>query len=108
MLSGVGPADELARFGIPVVVDLPVGANFQDHPLLTIVYRTGERSLFGAGNPNDMMLAEAEEDAQKFGPEICRVWPVRADIHRRRWPWPGCGSVLSRSFRSSALASWPR
>ncbi len=31
MLSGVGPASELQKFGIPVVVDLPgVGANLQD------------------------------------------------------------------------------
>ncbi len=30
-LSGVGPRDELARFGIPVVLDLPgVGENLQD------------------------------------------------------------------------------
>jgi choline dehydrogenase len=31
-LSGIGPADELAAMGIPVVVDRPgVGANLQDH-----------------------------------------------------------------------------
>ncbi|KAF2994539.1 hypothetical protein E8E13_003712 [Curvularia kusanoi] len=31
-LSGVGPADELKKFDIPVVVDLPgVGTNLQDH-----------------------------------------------------------------------------
>jgi choline dehydrogenase len=31
-LSGVGPADELARFNIPLVADLPgVGTNLQDH-----------------------------------------------------------------------------
>jgi choline dehydrogenase len=31
-LSGVGPADELKQFGIPVVADLPgVGTNLQDH-----------------------------------------------------------------------------
>ncbi|EAQ88466.1 hypothetical protein CHGG_05085 [Chaetomium globosum CBS 148.51] len=31
-LSGVGPAAELARFGIPLVADLPgVGTNLQDH-----------------------------------------------------------------------------
>ncbi|PLN76421.1 choline dehydrogenase [Aspergillus taichungensis] len=31
-LSGVGPADELNKFGIPVVADLPgVGTNLQDH-----------------------------------------------------------------------------
>jgi len=43
MLSGVGSADELARFGIPAVVDLPVGTNLQDHPLLPISYLTDER-----------------------------------------------------------------
>ncbi|EAT44641.1 AAEL004002-PA [Aedes aegypti] len=31
MLSGVGPADHLAEFGIPVLSDLPVGDNMQDH-----------------------------------------------------------------------------
>lgn len=31
-LSGVGPADELKKFGIPIVKDLPgVGTNLQDH-----------------------------------------------------------------------------
>jgi choline dehydrogenase-like flavoprotein len=56
MLSGVGPADELAQFGIPVVVDLPVGTNLQDHPMLPISYLTDERSLFGAGSPKDLAL----------------------------------------------------
>ncbi|WP_371785570.1 GMC family oxidoreductase [Streptosporangium subroseum] len=35
MLSGIGPAEHLAEFGIPVLADLPgVGANFHDHPLV--------------------------------------------------------------------------
>ncbi len=37
-LSGVGPKDELAQFGIPVVVDLPgVGENLQDRYEVTVV-----------------------------------------------------------------------
>jgi choline dehydrogenase-like flavoprotein len=56
MLSGLGPADELAAFSIPVVVDLPVGTNLQDHPLLPMSYLTNERSLFGAGTPEDVAL----------------------------------------------------
>jgi choline dehydrogenase len=56
MLSGIGPADELASLGIQPVIDLPVGANLQDHPLLPISYLTDEKSLFGAGSPEDIAL----------------------------------------------------
>ncbi|XP_055933565.1 glucose dehydrogenase [FAD, quinone]-like [Argiope bruennichi] len=31
MLSGIGPKEHLQNLGIPVVADLPVGENFQDH-----------------------------------------------------------------------------
>jgi choline dehydrogenase len=56
MLSGIGLADELKAFGIPAIVDLPVGTNLQDHPLLPMSYLTDERSLFGAGSPEDVAL----------------------------------------------------
>ncbi|XP_054161074.1 L-sorbose 1-dehydrogenase-like [Oppia nitens] len=36
MLSGIGPADHLEKFHIPVLQDLPVGDNLQDHPAVTI------------------------------------------------------------------------
>jgi 5-(hydroxymethyl)furfural/furfural oxidase len=37
MLSGIGPADHLARHGIPVVADRAgVGANLQDHPQASV------------------------------------------------------------------------
>lgn len=40
-LSGVGPAAELAKFGIPVVADLPgVGTNLQDHYEVAVQGRT--------------------------------------------------------------------
>ncbi|XP_053660921.1 glucose dehydrogenase [FAD, quinone]-like [Anopheles marshallii] len=39
MLSGVGRADELQQFGIPVKVDLNVGGNLQDHVAVPLVFK---------------------------------------------------------------------
>ena len=40
MLSGVGPAAQLTKFGIPVVLDKPgVGANLHDHLQLRMIYK---------------------------------------------------------------------
>jgi choline dehydrogenase-like flavoprotein len=46
-LSGIGPADELAKFDIPVVLDRPgVGANLQDHLQLRTIYKvSGVKTL---------------------------------------------------------------
>ena len=45
MLSGVGPAEHLSSFGIPVVHDSPgVGKNLRDHPSAAAIFRaTGEK-----------------------------------------------------------------
>jgi choline dehydrogenase len=40
LLSGIGPAAELARLGIPCVVDLPVGENLIDHLLIGVVFNS--------------------------------------------------------------------
>jgi choline dehydrogenase-like flavoprotein len=47
MLSGVGPAAQLAQFGIPVLLDKPgVGANLHDHLQLRMIYKvTGIKTL---------------------------------------------------------------
>ncbi len=39
LVSGVGPAAELAAAGIDVQADLPVGTAFSDHPLVYLPYR---------------------------------------------------------------------
>lgn len=39
MLSGIGPAAQLKKAGIPVVADLPVGQNLHDHLFCPITFR---------------------------------------------------------------------
>jgi choline dehydrogenase len=45
MLSGIGPADELAALGIAVVADLPVGDGLQDHIRFTALWPSEVPSL---------------------------------------------------------------
>jgi len=48
MLSGLGAATDLARFGIPVVADLPgVGQNLQDHPDFVFAYKSANSDFMG-------------------------------------------------------------
>ncbi|WP_116212960.1 GMC family oxidoreductase [Streptomyces olivoreticuli] len=48
--SGIGPADDLAALGIPVVADLPVGLRLQDHPFFYNAY-AADPDRIGAGTP---------------------------------------------------------
>lgn len=59
MCSGIGPAGHLKEHGIPVVSDLPVGENLQDHPAAVVSFKcpkkgvsvTSKLRLFGKTNP---------------------------------------------------------
>jgi choline dehydrogenase len=61
-LSGVGPKEELAKFKIPVVADLPgVGTNLQDRYEVSVVSETDSDLQIVSecdfdGNPNDKCL----------------------------------------------------
>lgn len=57
LLSGIGPADDLHRLGIPVTVDLPgVGANLQDHLLAVVTYQCKQPiSLATADRPTNLV-----------------------------------------------------
>ncbi len=60
MLSGIGPEDQLAPFGIQVREALPVGHGLQDHCMAQVNYLTDEPSLFGVVTPENIALLENE------------------------------------------------
>jgi choline dehydrogenase-like flavoprotein len=68
LLSGVGPADEIRRHGIPVVHDLPgVGQNLQDHLGTWVRYEiTQPISLYGAP-PEVLAALQAEFETTRQG-----------------------------------------
>jgi choline dehydrogenase len=60
MLSGIGPEDQLAPFGIEIREALPVGEGMQDHCMAQVNYLTDEPSLFMAVTPENLALLESE------------------------------------------------
>jgi choline dehydrogenase-like flavoprotein len=60
LLSGIGPADELRALGIEPRVDLPVGRNLHDHPIVVLVWLTDQPSLRSAMTPENVALFERE------------------------------------------------
>jgi len=57
LLSGIGKADYLKKFGIPVVADLPgVGENLQDHLDASLQYESAQPiTLYSEMNPLNML-----------------------------------------------------
>ena len=60
MLSGIGPREELSRHGIPVVRDLPVGQQLQDHPNVVLPFLVKDPNLIQWGRDNAVVLESTQ------------------------------------------------
>jgi choline dehydrogenase len=60
LLSGIGPAADLAALQIAVRHDLPVGVGLQDHPLVMMSWYTDTESLLTRPTAEDAALLESE------------------------------------------------
>jgi choline dehydrogenase len=83
LLSGIGPADQLRRLGIEVVVDLPgVGQNLQDHIDVAVAYACTKPISWGALSAEAERLYEASRTGPlaSNGPEAGGFVTTRADL----------------------------
>lgn len=84
MHSGIGPAEQLIKFGIPVALDAPaVGQGLRDHPLTILAYKTKEGSsdrpeFYGSseamGKAMDQWRKNGTGPWAKFGCELGVAW----------------------------------
>ncbi|WAJ42528.1 GMC family oxidoreductase N-terminal domain-containing protein [Mycobacterium sp. Aquia_216] len=91
MLSGIGPAEQLRKHGVPVVVDLPgVGENLHDHPFAWVSYsamRSAEETPFRRPH----LLTRSDEHAE---PDVLVIFAEAAiEPH-----WQGASPGLSVAF----------
>jgi choline dehydrogenase len=84
LLSGIGPADELRRHGIPVVHDLPgVGRNLQEHPAGGIRVTCRQPiSLLGAQSLGSVLryLVQRRGMLARGGPDAVAFVRTRPDL----------------------------
>jgi choline dehydrogenase-like flavoprotein len=74
LLSGIGPAEDLKRLGIPVVVNLPgVGRNLQDHVLLAGIQYEVHEDLPAPKNNGGESTMWWKSDPQLLCPDIQTV-----------------------------------
>ena len=96
MLSGIGPQDHLARFGIPVRVDLPgVGQNLQDRYEIGVVNRVKNDFALLKGATFDAPAAGATPDP------IFAQWLKGSGLYTTN------GAVISVITRSAASRPEP-
>lgn len=60
MLSGIGPAADLAALQIPVRLDLPVGIGLQDHPMTLMSWYTDTETLMTAATAENVAKLTTE------------------------------------------------
>ncbi|MFY9972016.1 MAG: GMC oxidoreductase [Roseiarcus sp.] len=60
LLSGIGPASDLAQLMIPVRVDLPVGEGLQDHPIVVMSWHSETEGLLSARSPANVERLQRE------------------------------------------------
>lgn len=62
MHSGIGPAHQLSRTGLPVVLDRPgVGRDFEDHPEVTLAYRPVDAPPHSSGRAVLEVVLETDD-----------------------------------------------
>ncbi|AGP30860.1 GMC family oxidoreductase [Corynebacterium terpenotabidum] len=93
MLSGIGPAEHLAEYGIDVLVDAPgVGSNLQDHPEAVISWESTVPMTRSATQWWEIGIFEMVDDGGANGlglPDLMMHYgSMPFDMHTRRQGYP--------------------
>jgi choline dehydrogenase len=82
LLSGIGPAADLAVLQIAVRHDLPVGLGLQDHPLVMMCWYTDTESIMTPPSADDFALWESDGRGplSSNGGETGGFFRTRADL----------------------------
>ena len=108
MVSGIGPCDELSKFGIQCLVNLPgVGKNMQDHPIFGIAHRVNVLTASASAN-NKTVAAQGAEQYLKDGTGPLAIFgPGYYGWEKLPKPYRSHLSASSIKSLSTFPADWP-
>ena len=111
LLSGIGPADEIAKFGIPVTHDLPgVGRNMQDHVDCVLAYECPlPVSLYSDLRIDKLALAVLQ--AVLFGTGTATTFPYEGGAFMKSRPGldaPDIQAHFMPALENTANLHWPK
>jgi choline dehydrogenase len=97
LLSGIGPAAELRKLGIPVVADLPgVGQNLHDHMLVSVVYEASRPIPAPQMNMSECSMFW-RSDPRLPGPDIQIIF-VHAPFHSNLFSAPANSYTIAAGY----------
>ena len=106
LLSGIGPADELQRLGIPVVANLEgVGRNLQDHVLLAGLVYAAQGTLPPVRNNGAESTLWWKSDSRLTAPDIQPVlveFPLATPDVAARLPHDRCYTICPSVVRPAS------
>ncbi|MGH3086984.1 MAG: GMC family oxidoreductase, partial [Rubrobacteraceae bacterium] len=107
MLSGVGPAGELERLGIPVAEDLPgVGENLHDHLLLGVVYEASQPIPAPQANMSESALFW-RGDPRRVGPDV-QIAFIHVPFHSPEFTAPENSFTIAPGIVRPVSRGWVR
>ena len=114
MQSGIGDADELRRFGIPIVSHLPgVGQNYQDHPRIDCVWEYREPVEPRNNGGEAMVLWKSDALLEAPDLQICVAeMPLSSAENTAvyglpKHGWTACAGVLRPKSRGRVRLTGP-
>lgn len=108
MVSGIGPCDELSKFDIQCLVDLPgVGKNMQDHPIFGIAHRVNVLTASASANNKTVAAQGAEQYVKEGSGPLSIFGPGYYGWEKLPEPYRSNLSASSVKSLSTFPADWP-
>ena len=108
MVSGIGPCQHLAKFGISCIKDLPgVGQNMQDHPVFGVAHRVNVPTTSASKNNKTLAAVQSQQYLQHATGPLSIFGPGYYGWEKLPEPYRSNLHPSTRAALSNFSSDWP-